>query len=195
MGNYTSCALPTPLMKNSRAARVIFPTGEVKQYKQAMKAAELMLECPGCFIVDSRSLNIGRRFTALGADVELNSGSVYILFPMRRLNSIITAADMAILFMASNSAAKRIKGGKVSVMPEKTRESAAAAEEKKEEATNGGDYRGPRLSLEGIEPGFHHRLSYSRSSKPMLETISEEPINNVRRSDQKGRRENRIRIL
>ncbi|KAI9087084.1 hypothetical protein K1719_030919 [Acacia pycnantha] len=191
MGNYTSCALPTPLMKNSRAARVIFPTGEVKQYKQAEKAAELMLECPGYFIVDSRSLNIGRRFSALGADVELDSGSVYILFPMRRLNSVVTAADMAILFMTSNSAAKRIKGGKVSVMPVKAGESAVVVE-KEEEAANGGDNGGPRLSLDGIESGFHYRLSCSRSSKPMLETISEEPIHNLRRSDQKGRRENKI---
>ena len=42
MGNYISCTLAPPLMKNTRAARVIFPTGEVKQYKeQVINVAEL----------------------------------------------------------------------------------------------------------------------------------------------------------
>ncbi|XP_054810551.1 uncharacterized protein LOC129312027 [Prosopis cineraria] len=177
MGNYVSCNLRTPLMKNTRAARVIFPTGEVKQYKQTAKAAELMLECPGYFITNSGSLHIGRRFSALGADEELESGGVYILFPMRRLNSMVTAADMAVFFMAANSAAKRIKGGKVGVMPDKTRESSVTAPaEESEAAENGGENGGPRLSLEGVETGFHYRLSYCRSRKPVLETISEEPI-------------------
>lgn len=160
-------------MKNSRAARVIFPTGEVKQYKQnpqPVKAAELMFECPGFFIVSSNSLHIGRRFSALGADEEIESGGVYIMFPMRRLNSIITAADMAVFFIAANSAAKRIKGGRIFA--------AAAAEDKEEvAAVGGGDDDGPRLSLDEVESsGFHHRLSYYRSRKPVLETISEEPI-------------------
>src|SRR2546430_1670487 len=101
MGNYVSCTLASPLIKNSKAARVILPAGEVRQFREPIKAAELMLECPNFFLVNSQSLHIGRRFSALAADEEVEFGNVYIMFPMKRLNSVVTAADMAVLFMAA----------------------------------------------------------------------------------------------
>lgn len=79
---------------------------------------------------------------------------------------------MAVFFMAANSAAKRISGGKVYVMPENARVSAAAEAEGNSQGENGG----PRLSLDGVESGFQYRLTYCRSRKPVLETINEEPI-------------------
>lgn len=164
MGNYTSCALATPLIKHGKAARVVFPGGELRQFRELVKAAELMLECPGFFLVSSRGLTIGRRFSALSADEELELGNVYVMFPMKRLNSVVTAADMAVLFMAANSAAKRISGGDNSRIL-------------KEEG-NGGAKLG---NLEGIDEGFpipemKFRLSMCRSRKPSLETIKEEPV-------------------
>ncbi|TKY69163.1 hypothetical protein E2542_SST05431 [Spatholobus suberectus] len=156
MGNYISCTLAPPLMKNTRATRVIFPTGEVKQYKEQVNAAELMMECPTHFLTNSKSLHIGRRFSALGADEELECGNVYIFFPMRRVNSVVTAADVAVLFMTANMAAKRISD--------------------KDLKSHDHSDDVPRLSLEGVESGFQNRLSYCRSRKPMLETINEEPI-------------------
>nr|KYP35847.1 hypothetical protein KK1_043084 [Cajanus cajan] len=98
MGNYVSCTLAPPLMKNAKATRVIIPTGEVKQFREIVKAAELMLEHPNYFLVNSRSLHIGRRFSPLAADEDLEFGNVYIFFPMRRVNSLVTPADMAVLF-------------------------------------------------------------------------------------------------
>ncbi|CAL8995076.1 unnamed protein product [Prunus brigantina] len=187
MGNYISCTLATPLIKSSKSARVIFPNSSVRQFREPIKAAELMLECPGTFLANSQSLHIGRRFSALGADEELEFGNVYILFPMRRLSSIVTAADMAVFFMAANSAAKRISGGKVRILPENCREGGemAGAESGKEshldQDQDGKGDRGPlRLSLDGVEglqvAEFQYRLAACRSRKPVLETIKEEPI-------------------
>ncbi|CAI8604965.1 unnamed protein product [Vicia faba] len=164
MGNYVSCTLAPPSMKNAKAIRVILPTGEVKQFREIMKAAELMLENPNYFLVNSRSLHISTRFSPLAADEELEFGSVYIFFPMRRLNSVVTGADMAVLFMAANSAAKRLRAGKTRVQPDDSSE------------TNDEKECVPRLSLEGVETGFSYRLNYCRSKKPFLETINEEPI-------------------
>ncbi|MQI32291.1 DUF4228 domain-containing protein, partial [Escherichia coli] len=150
------------------AARVIFPTGEVKQFKELVKAAELMLEHPNYFLANSRSLHIGRRFPVLAADEDLEFGNVYIFFPMRRVNSLVTAADMAVLFMAANSAVKRISGGKARVLPDNGGGvQQQAAEESSQEDDNGGVVE--RLSLIGGESGFHYRLSYCRSRKPVLE--------------------------
>nr|XP_011465653.1 PREDICTED: uncharacterized protein LOC105351825 [Fragaria vesca subsp. vesca] len=178
MGNYISCTLATPLIKSTKAARVIFPTGEVRQFREPIKAAELMLESPNTFLANSKSLHIGRRFSALAADEELEFGNVYIMFPMKRLSSIVTAADMTIFFIAANSAAKRISGGKVRILPE-----AQAFQNKDEENNQSSDREGEapaRLSLDGVEglqvAEFQYRLAACRSRKPLLETIKEEPI-------------------
>jgi len=177
MGNYVSCTLAPPLMKNSKATRVIIPTGEVKQFKEIVKAAELMLEHPNYFLVNSRSLHIGRRFSALGADEELEFGNVYIFFPMRRVNSLVTAPDMAVLFLAANSAAKRLSGSKARVLPDNCGGKAWQQREEEEESSKDESLSViPRLSLEGVESGFQYRLNYCRSRKPVLETINEEPV-------------------
>jgi hypothetical protein len=174
MGNYVSCTLATPLIKHSKASRVIFPGGEVRQFRQLVKAAELMLECPNHFLSNARSLHIGRRFSALTADEELELGNVYIMFPMRRVNSIVTAADMAVLFMAANSAAKRISGGKVRILPE-----SGAGGNKSEVAEAESNVKEESDEVEGFDqvvPEFKFRLAACRSRKPMLETIKEEPV-------------------
>lgn len=177
MGNYISCTLATPLIKSTKAARVIFPTGEVRQFREPIKAAELMLESPNTFLANSRSLHIGRRFSALAADEELEFGNVYIMFPMRRLSSIVTAADMTVFFIAANSAAKRISGGKVRILPEAQAVQNDSTSEEEEKSQGQGPLR---LSLDGVEglqvAEFQYRLAACRSRKPLLETIKEEPL-------------------
>lgn len=172
MGNYVSCTLAPPLMRNAKATRVILPTGEVKQFREPMKAAQLMLDHPNHFLVNSRSLHINRRFSALAADDDLDFGNVYIFFPMRRIHSVVVAADMTLLFLAANSAAKRLPAGKARVLPDNG--GGGGLRRQGEENSDGV----PRLSLEGVESGFEfqNRLSYCRSRKPVLETINEEPI-------------------
>ncbi|MED6206933.1 hypothetical protein PIB30_031275 [Stylosanthes scabra] len=164
MGNYTSsCVFVGPLAKNNggKVARVIFPGGELKQFTDIVKAAELMMDHPNYFLTNSRSLHVNRRFCALSADHDLDLGNLYIFFPMRRLNSIVTPADVAALFLTAKSPARRISAAPTArVLPDDDVSSAV-----------------PRLSLEGVEP-LSSGLSYSRSRKPVLETISEEPAIN-----------------
>nr|GMD68228.1 uncharacterized protein LOC109157229 [Ipomoea batatas] len=161
-----SFSIRGPRVGSTKAARVILPGGEIRQFREAVKAAELMLEHPAYFLVNSRSLNMGRRFSALSADEDLEFGNVYIMFPMKRVNSVITAADMAVLLMAANSAAKRISGSaNVKVSPDVA---AATAGESPENDVS------PSDAFAGLE--FRHRLSSCRSKKPVLETIVEEPI-------------------
>ena len=52
------------------------------------------------------SLQIGRRFSALNADEELECGNVYVMLPMKRLNSLVKASDMGALLLT----AKRVSG-------------------------------------------------------------------------------------
>ena len=175
MGNYISCALATPLIKNSKAVRVVLPSGEVRQFREPVKAAELMLECHGYFLSSALSLHIARRFSALSADEDLEFGNVYLMFPMKRVNSVVTAADLVPFFMAANSAARRISTNKVRVLAEhRNDESIQSEAESRARISDGND--GPRLSLEGMEGFPMHRFSVCRSRKPLLETINEEQI-------------------
>ncbi|KAL8228969.1 hypothetical protein R6Q57_013869 [Mikania cordata] len=166
MGNYASscnCNLTlSPRTKNNRAARVIFPAGEIRQFQELVNAAEIMIECPNFFLVNSQSLTINRRFSPLSADEELEPGNVYIMFPMRRINSVITPADMAMLWMAANAPAKRIAGK----MPSS------------EEKSDGDRWKVPLLdAVAEVEvPEFSHRLVICRSRKPLLDTIAEETV-------------------
>ena len=129
-----------------------------------------MLETPNFFLVNSRSLKIGCRFFPLNADEDLELANVYIMFPMNRVNSTVTAADLGALFLTANSVSKR--GFR------KTRISPESADLI---SPTGVDLKTfPKLNLDDIEdfsaPDFMHRLSLSRSKKPLLETIAEEPI-------------------
>ncbi|EYU34547.1 hypothetical protein ABFS82_12G018400 [Erythranthe guttata] len=141
MGNYISCTLPGAVSRSTiKGTKVIFPSGETRRLHEPTKAAELMLENPNSFIVSAKSLQIGRRFSALNADDDLQMGGVYV--------------------------ASRISpecGGGVCVV-ETTSVKCSAG----------------KLNLDDFEefstPEFKHRLSMSRSKKPSLETIDEEPL-------------------
>ncbi|XP_074306269.1 uncharacterized protein LOC141641509 [Silene latifolia] len=156
MGNYASCALVGPQGKKNKGAKVIIPSGEIKQFDQPTKVAELMLEFPNYFLINSKSLQLGKRFNALNADEDLEIGVVYVMFPMQRLNSFVNTADMAALYLAAKRGAHKV----IRVAPE------LDAPQTKEE-------------LEGVEEElseFQHRRSFCRSKKPLLETIVEEVV-------------------
>ncbi|XP_060215790.1 uncharacterized protein LOC132642764 [Lycium barbarum] len=150
MGNLIACGT-SPRVMSSRATRVIFQTGEIRKFNEPIKAAELMLESPNSFLVNSSSLIVGRRFFALSADEELEFGNIYIMFPMKRVNSMITAKDI-------------VSVGKP-----------APESEKMVDNSTENDVVG----LLGFPVGqeFRYRVKVScKSRKPLLETIMEEQV-------------------
>ncbi|CDY38422.1 BnaA10g17360D [Brassica napus] len=163
MGNYVSSALSKT--SSSPAARVILPDGEVRRIHEPTKAAELMMEIPSFFLVDAKSLKIGRKFNPLAADddLQIKSCHVYIAFPMTRATSAANASDMARLFAAAKKQQRSRVGPKSSGEDDVKMISLSA---------------GSKLNLEDIEEfsaaEFMHRISVSKSKKPKLETIVEE---------------------
>ncbi|KAF9592435.1 hypothetical protein IFM89_014925 [Coptis chinensis] len=168
MGNYISCTLLNKARTHSKGTKVILPNGEIRQFDSPVNAAELMFETPHYFLVNAKSLHIGRRFLALNADEDLELCNVYAMFPMKRLNSIVTAGDMGILLVTANSAAKRPPSGlgDARVTPETVE---LLPEFPKIDVIEVQDFSVVELK---------HRLSVSmsRSRRPVLETIIEEPV-------------------
>ncbi|KAL8229971.1 hypothetical protein R6Q57_014871 [Mikania cordata] len=158
MGNYaSSCSfMISPVTKTKKSARVIFPSGEIRQFQEPIKAAEIMFETPSFFLVNHRSLTINRRFSPLSADEDLEPGNVYIMFPMRRVNSMVTPADMAVFWMTG----KRITG---KISPEVG-----------QVMTSGGGVMVAEQRRVVVEsPEFGYRVVGCRLRKPMLDTITE----------------------
>ncbi|XP_068642096.1 uncharacterized protein [Aristolochia californica] len=177
MGNYLSCTLNTATGRQSKGAKVITPDGDIRQFDCPINAAELMFETPNHFLVNSRSLKVGCRFAPLSADEDLEIGNVYVMFPMRRVNSVVTAADLGALLITANSAARRASAGKARILPEVGEAPHLVA------ATEGfsrPQNEAPRLNFDDLEDDsvieFKARLSLCRSRKPMLETIVEENV-------------------
>ncbi|XP_026380699.1 uncharacterized protein LOC113275421 [Papaver somniferum] len=117
MGNHVSCTLTVQTGGKhsipSNEATVILPKGVIRKIEGPFltKAAEIMFEIPNHFLVNSKSLRIGSRFSALNADEDLEMGNVYVLFPMKRVNSVVTASDMgSLLLLATTTAAAGNKG-------------------------------------------------------------------------------------
>ncbi|KAG6529087.1 uncharacterized protein LOC122043963 [Zingiber officinale] len=161
MGSYVSCALSGGDSVGS--ASVVLPGGEVRRAEGPATAAEFMLDAPGHFLVSSRSVHVGRRFAPLAADEELEAGQVYVMFPMKRANAVVSAADMAVLLAAVR---KEMGGGNTRVLPD------AAAEKITSELGEESEAAPAVVELEE----FQYRLSLSRSRRPNLETIHEEGI-------------------
>ncbi|KAI3704581.1 hypothetical protein L1987_74806 [Smallanthus sonchifolius] len=126
MGKYASCTLT----KHSKSTKIIYPDGKIRKLQQPIKAAELMMDSPNTFLVNSKSLRIGARFSALNANEYLEIASVYVMFQMNRLNLVVATADLASLFLVAKSGVNKI--GSLRILPENTPTP-------------------PRLSLEEIE--------------------------------------------
>lgn len=185
MGNYISCRLSSSTSTGGGGkqckllvTKVVIPSGEIRELNESVKAAEMMLETPNFFLVNIKSLHMGRRFSALNADQDLEMGSVYVMFPMNRLNSTVTTSDMGALFITAVANPKpkpkrQLSGGKVRVQP-------ADHDHLDQGQLQNIQDKGPKLNLDDIEefsaPEFMHRLSMCRSKKPLLETIAEEPV-------------------
>ncbi|CAD5321935.1 hypothetical protein AtNW77_Chr3g0157801 [Arabidopsis thaliana] len=165
MGNYVSCALYKT--SSSPLTKVILPDGGVRDIHVPTKAAELMMEMPSYFLVDTKSVKVGRKFIPLAADDDLDLGGchVYVAFPMTRATSAANASDMARLYLTGKKRTKSCDNRRVSP-----------------ENEDNDDVRliGPKLNLEDIEEfsaaEFIHRISVSKSKKPQLETIAEEHV-------------------
>ncbi|CDY16932.1 hypothetical protein Bca4012_045975 [Brassica carinata] len=183
MGNYVSSALSKTSSSSSPAARVILPNGEVRRIHEPTKAAELMMEIPSFFLVDAKSLKIGRKFNPLAADddLQIKSCHVYIAFPMTRATSAANASDMARLFAAAKKRQRSRVGPKSSGVG-----TAVKSCHNGRVSPDGGEddvkmiSAGSKLNLEDIEEfsaaEFMHRISVSKSKKPKLETIVEESL-------------------
>ncbi|OAY83362.1 hypothetical protein ACMD2_27464 [Ananas comosus] len=170
MGNYVSCSLRAIPGGARPATKVILPGGRVRRVDGRAAAAELMLEAPGHFLADVRAMQVGRRLAALAADEDLEIGHVYVMLPMKRLNAVVGAPDMARLLLAADKEARRASGGSARVLPGSPPQEEATTTTTAMRAQV--DYETDDDSIAAGE--MKYRMSASRSRRPTLETIEEE---------------------
>ncbi|XP_047335753.1 uncharacterized protein LOC124939313 [Impatiens glandulifera] len=162
-------------------AKVILPSGEIRNFVDVVTAAELMVESPNFFLVNGRSLTIGGRFEPLGADEELELGNIYAMYPMKRRRSRVTAADLTILFVGAAAADQRRRRIMISSDGDeggrRRRLSLDGGVDRAFRSIESGEerQRRRRLSLDGGGGvyGLENKFKCGRSTRPMLDTIKE----------------------
>ncbi|CAN8236127.1 unnamed protein product [Cochlearia groenlandica] len=179
MGNYVSSVISkTSSFSSTSVAKVILPDGEVRRIHAPTKAGEVMIEIPRFFLVDSKSLKIGKKINPLAADDDLRikGRHVYITFPMTRATSAANASDLTRLYVAVKKQQQRRRIG------DKSSSGVGSVFNGKVSPAGEGDdvMVMMKLNLEDIEEfsaaEFMHRISVSKSKKPKLETILEESL-------------------
>jgi hypothetical protein len=192
MGNFASCTMAGAA---GTGARVVLPDGRVRNVQLPATCAELMLEAPGHFLADPRTLRPGRRAEALTADEELQRGALYAALPMKRLGAPVAPADVARLaaaVVASGQKARRRLMRTASSPPTATAKVAAvvapqdilvaaAAASVEGDATTPRALRLDEMAVDDVAAAaeieeLRQRLSGGgrRSRRPTLETIEEE---------------------
>ncbi|GLJ09141.1 hypothetical protein SUGI_0102530 [Cryptomeria japonica] len=184
MGNYMSCV-------SSQTVKVILQNGSVQEFKRSVKAAELMLENSQQFVSHASCVKAGKRAAALVADEELQMGQLYLMLPMHKLNSALTASDVASLLLFQknssfkNSGTRRNPKGHSRILPVLTYMCPLPVVERKQgKQAVAGSKRGNgkeddicvKTVVEVEDVPTIRRLSVCRSWKPALETITEVSI-------------------
>ncbi|PRQ15882.1 hypothetical protein RchiOBHm_Chr7g0178221 [Rosa chinensis] len=170
MGNAAASCVPSRL-SNSTTVKVLFFDGRLEVYIRPIKAAELMLEHSGQFVVESSSLRVGNRIHGLTADEELERRRFYFLLPMDLLYSVLTHEELsALTYKASRALKHRGSFNNFSkIFPVLSEFFMFPNSESK--PLDGSDHHSPASN--SLVPLLETRYSKQRSWKPALETIVE----------------------
>eukprot|EP00252_Welwitschia_mirabilis_P001067 TRINITY_DN1102_c0_g1_i1.p1 TRINITY_DN1102_c0_g1~~TRINITY_DN1102_c0_g1_i1.p1 ORF type:complete len:200 (+),score=14.38 TRINITY_DN1102_c0_g1_i1:831-1430(+) len=183
MGNLVSCASSTV---PCNAVKVIKISGGVQEFRRKVKAAELMLDHPQHCVCHASGLQIGRRVNPLPADEDLEMGQLYLLLPMSKLSSVLTATDMAAIgfwtkggtaaaALAASAAGAKNAARILPFPPHQDRRK--DSEPRKDKEDEHCQLHVPKLSLDDVPDVAtalaQLRLGSCRAWRPKLETIRE----------------------
>ncbi|GLJ14957.1 hypothetical protein SUGI_0244090 [Cryptomeria japonica] len=91
-----------------QTAKVIFFNGVMKEFREPIKAGEIIEQNPGYFLCHWDSLHIGKFMVSVNSKEELELGEFYFLLPLCKLQYVLSASDMAAMVFKANSAVKQI---------------------------------------------------------------------------------------
>lgn len=114
MGNCTA-----PQYKNNGAdidylnywpatANIIHLDGRLQEFKQPIKAIDILSQNPNCFLCSSESMFIGSQVPRLPEDEELQVGQIYFLMPLSKLQATLTLQELCSLAIKASSAISHV---------------------------------------------------------------------------------------
>ncbi|KAJ4838658.1 hypothetical protein Tsubulata_004252 [Turnera subulata] len=180
MGNYTSCCVvsrPKPETNSttisSTTAKLMDSKGNIRRVSVPVKAAELMLEEPGCAISLATDIRRTGRVIAMRADDELLAGKLYLLVPLNRVHCKVSEKEKR----AIECAYAAFCGGDHKRSPKMQRSAKvlpAVPVEMEEEEGEGDLDEVKLLGAQGGAGFAGYRSGNCRQWTPVLEPISEE---------------------
>ena len=89
-------------------ARVVLPSGELRQYSQTATAAQALEEVghgeKGWFLCDADAMGVEGSVTAVAGGEELRPGQIYFVLPAEMLRRRLTLEEVAVLAVKASAA-------------------------------------------------------------------------------------------
>ncbi|GLJ14956.1 hypothetical protein SUGI_0244080 [Cryptomeria japonica] len=87
-----------------QTARILFFNGVMKEFREPIKAGEIIKQNPGYFLCHWDSLHIDKFMVSVNSKDVLELGELYFLLPLRKLQYVLSVSDMAAMVFKANSA-------------------------------------------------------------------------------------------
>ncbi|GLJ14955.1 hypothetical protein SUGI_0244070 [Cryptomeria japonica] len=106
MGNCKS--MPSPQTQFMQTAKVMFFNGIMKEFREPIKAGDIIGHNSGYFLCHWDCLHIDKFMVSVNSEEELELGDLYFLLPLCKLQYVLSVSDMAAMVFKANSAIKQI---------------------------------------------------------------------------------------
>lgn len=83
---------------------VIQSNGKLQEFKQPIRAGNLLSQNPSCFVCCSETMNVDSFPVQMAEDDELQVGQLYFLMPISKSHSLITLQDLCTLAIKASAA-------------------------------------------------------------------------------------------
>ncbi|OWM83777.1 uncharacterized protein LOC116204188 [Punica granatum] len=101
MGHSKDCA---KTLHQQFTVKLVHYDGTLQEFNRPVRASEVLLEWPGCFICCSESMFIGSAMPQVCGDEELQVGQIYFLMPLSRSKAPLSLQEICSLATKASAA-------------------------------------------------------------------------------------------
>ncbi|XP_058070021.1 uncharacterized protein LOC131219065 [Magnolia sinica] len=110
MGN---CATPQTAVRaiiRPDAAKVIHVDGRLQEFRQPIKAGNVIAKNPSCFLCSSEFMDVDSHMPHMGEDEVLQPGQIYFLMPLETSQNALSLHDLCELAIKASVALRKKQG-------------------------------------------------------------------------------------
>ncbi|KAI3884416.1 hypothetical protein MKW92_015783 [Papaver armeniacum] len=103
------------IMSSQSTAKVIHVDGRLQEFKQPIRAEDILSQNPNCFLCSSETMYVHMIIPKMDETEELQMGQVYFLLPLSHSRQPLTISELCALAIKASSVLPRPKVDQISV--------------------------------------------------------------------------------